>query len=222
MEETKKRCYTGMKIKNWKNVPLPKRCEGLRKTKSGLIIPYVILIDSAGQEHFKINDSEKVQFCRRYRVCAICGQYLLGEYWLIGGPKAAFHKHGAYVDTPMHYECGNYAAQVCPFIAARSYNTMMHDLKQIKSKVAPDDKRLVLIDPTMDAYRPDLFVLLKCNDFDITFASEHQIYILPKRPYEAFEFWKNGEKLPNEQGMDIVKGLNLNPEEMINDNTERR
>ena len=66
-----------------------------------------------------MNDAAKVLACGHRKVCGICGQKLERDVWLIGGPGAAFHEHGAFLDPPMHRGCAIYALMVCPYLGAR-------------------------------------------------------------------------------------------------------
>lgn len=190
---------------DWKTIPIPAYMKDLKMDSRGYPIPYIIFCDTNGVYHFKINDHKKTMECLDTRICAICGRGLGKDMWLAGGPLAAFHPDGAYIDTPMHHECGQYALQVCPYLATRFYKEIEIDL----SKVAAKDN--VFIDPTMIPGRPDLFVFIKISDFKtIPGKLPGQKYVIPSRPYLETEFWNKGQRLSEMQAEVILtKGRSL-------------
>jgi hypothetical protein len=104
---------------SWREIPIPVYMQDLERYRRGFTIPFIVLRDNTGKAHFQINDSLKVNQAINERLCAICGKPLGSDMWLAGGPLSAFHPHGAYVDTPTHQECGNYAMRVCPYLAVK-------------------------------------------------------------------------------------------------------
>ena len=178
---------------HWKEVPLPERMKDLPFDSRGFPIPYVIYWDKSGVPQFKINDEKKSQKCLLDRLCAICGQKLGDDMWLTGGAQSAFHERGAYFDTPMHHECGVYALKVCPYLASRNYNTLM---PEEKFKNVDADPGMLFIDPTMDPTRPEVFIFIKFSDFTVRrIPKSPKRYVVPKRPYEAVEFWDKGQRI---------------------------
>jgi hypothetical protein len=175
---------------NWKNIPIPNRMADLERDSRGYPIPYIIYRDQSGRAHFQINDDARRTKCINLGLCAICGGLLNDDVWLVGGALSAFHKHGAYIDTPTHHECNTYAMQVCPYLAAPSYAKRLDD--KTLSKVDKEEGR-VFIDNTMLPDRPDFFVCVKPTHIVLTGNG----YLSPVRPYEALEVWKQGVLLPN-------------------------
>lgn len=184
---------------NWRDVPVPHYMKDLEKDpRTGFPIPYIIFKDDAGVYHFKINDHEKSMECMVTRICPICARGLGDDMWLVGGPLAAFHPQGAYNDTAMHYECGKYALQVCPYLATKSYRQTEIDLEKISS-----EKSRIYVDPTMIPGRPDLFVYIKISDFYILPQSEVTFCVKPHNPYLETEYWNKGKKI-SEMDAEII------------------
>src|SRR4051812_10254945 len=112
---------------NWKDTPIPAEMQELTKDNRGYTIPFIVLRDDHNKPHFQINDTKKIMDCLLGRRCAICGKELKDDIWLTSGPLSAFHPNGAYIDTPVHHACGQYAMQVCPYLAAPAYNKRLDD-----------------------------------------------------------------------------------------------
>lgn len=176
---------------NWKDIPLPDKMKNL-ETYRGFPVPYVILKDNSGVYQFKINDEVKRQKCIDIGLCAICGKLLGRDTWLIGGPLSAFHDHGAFVDTPGHYECYVYALQVCPYLAMRSYTPVLIDTDKVDMP-----ESTVFVDPTVIIDRPEVFALIHITGFRIQDNGRlMSSYLIPRRPYLAIELWDQGLRVP--------------------------
>lgn len=182
---------------NWKSVPLPDKMKDLPRDKRGYPVPFIILRDKNGY-HFKINDSLRVQYCKAKGKCAICGNILGDDSYLIGGVASAFHKNGRYIDTPVHKECGDYALRVCPFLAIKHYNSMM-DVEKVMSKV--EDESLIGVDYTVDPNRPAVYVMLKPKKIEF----EHSGYIRAKRPFKEVIFYDGGKQIDKNEAWSLVE-----------------
>lgn len=139
-------------------VPLPQRMRTLRKDVRGYPVPFLVLIDKSGVPQFTINDHTKAFACQRKHLCAICGKKFERnpstfeyEMWFVGGSRCFLHSNGAFLDPPMHRECGEYALRVCPFLAARRYIARIDDAK-LSTVDLPEDRALVRTEHMM----PDL------------------------------------------------------------------
>lgn len=176
---------------DWKKVPLPERMRNLPTDHRGYPIPANILKDENGVYHFIINDENKRQEQIRLQNCAICDGPLNGEFWFVGGPLSALHPEGAYIDTAQHYECVTYALQVCPYLATRPYKRP--DPEKVRERVAKSSKEEIFVDPTMIPGQPDVFLLVKSNEFQII---NHGQYVKPVRALEL-EAWVDGVKQPS-------------------------
>lgn len=179
---------------NFKAIPIPERMQRLPRDARGYPIPFLVFVDSEGKPHFTINDHRKAWQCRTEDRCGICGDTLFRGRWFVGGPKAALHEHGAYIDAPMHDECAHYALQVCPYLAAPRWT------KELGAFSKPADG-LVLVDPTQDPERPALFVAVMAIGHTIT---EPSGYYRPKRPYRKLEYWLQGKEITAREAASIV------------------
>jgi hypothetical protein len=137
-------------------VPLPKPMRTLPRDPRGYPIPYIVLVDASKQAQFTINDVRKVSVCIKRRLCAICGKRMdVADMWFAGGSRCFLHPLGAFIDPPMHMECGTYAMEVCPFLAARRYTGRI-DAAKLDPADLPEGMSLVDV-PYMNPRLPALF-----------------------------------------------------------------
>lgn len=185
---------------NWKNTPLPAYMKDIPKDPRGYPIPFVVF-GGKDKTYFQVNDSQKIEYVLEHDLCAICGKKLGADKWLVGGPGSAFHPHGAYIDTPTHYQCLEYALQVCPYLAAPNY-TKRIDASNIK----PEDKvdNLLFQDPTSDPSRVPFFVAIHITGFTVTRPGVNQRYLIANKDYLAVEFWNDGIKLDKDTVMKLL------------------
>jgi hypothetical protein len=179
----------------------------LKLDRRGYPIPAGALIDKAGRPHFTVMDEAKRQKIIIGGFCAICGRKLHKVKWLVGGPASAFHKHGAYLDPPMHLDCLTYALQVCPYLAAPRYTGLIEDATINPAHMPPG--MAIMHDEGMMDKRPPVFVA-------VAFTKQHNVkdkiqrritYIRPDRPLVDRQFWQNGNQLPSFAGDDIVTSV---------------
>src|SRR5436190_18407869 len=104
-----------------REIPIPKKMKALGKDERGYPIPYIVLRDANNKPNFAANNTLRQLKSLVEKRCPICGSKLDQLLWFVGGPLSAFHEHGKYLDTAMHYECMTYALQVCPYLAAPHY-----------------------------------------------------------------------------------------------------
>jgi hypothetical protein len=156
-----------------------------------------------------INDTERVSACGRRKVCGICGQKLERDAWLIGGPAAAFHEHGAYLDPPMHHDCATYALRVCPYIATRYAGRI--DMALAKHGKWDARMRLVIASDESDLpQQPPFFVLAKPLKV-IAEKSAPKGSVLrfhPLRPWQAVEFWHHGQQITEPEARALLASSN--------------
>lgn len=130
-------------MKDWQKVPKPERVAKLDVDERGYPIFYAIEPPPGSELDFRVlNMAHHLEIAMR-NLCAICGEK--NDYWLnfIGGPMCVkgrggdrMREHlahlkegepfvppsistdifGVFGDGPMHFECANYALQVCPFL----------------------------------------------------------------------------------------------------------
>lgn len=192
-------------MRNFKSIPIPelmdKHCE---RDPRGIPVPYVILKDKEGKYHFKINDSLKSVRCALNSLCTICGQELPeNDAWLVGGIASAFDPQGCYVDLPVHKCCGEYALQVCPYLAIREYDSKI-DMEKLKNLFQGDFQ---LHNPTVDPDRLPLFVFLRPVQLGLRFTHDGGIRVIPiNRNYHEVEYWRDGQKISNDQVVNFLTG----------------
>lgn len=177
-------------MKNFKDVPLPDNMKNCETDPRGLPVPYVVLKDSSGKFHFKVNDTEKQFKCMSEHLCHICGLKLGSDMWMLGGPGSAFDSRGCYIDGPIHRECGHYALQVCPYLAYKGYQPHL-DLDKIQAQIAT---KLILHNPTVDMDRVPLFAFGKTSGVEYHTGGVNLI-CAPRKPFLALEFWNDGVQL---------------------------
>lgn len=183
---------------NWKDVPIPAKMQDMEKDVRGYPIPYIILRHE-GKPYFIVNDEHKVFECIVKMKCAICGKPLEDDVWLVGGILSALHPNGAYKDTPIHHECGQYALKVCPYLAmGREY---VHE--SVAPKMQKKIPHMIFVDPTMIPERPDMFIFVKAQGISVS----PQLYVRPHKPFAAYEFWKDGVQLTEAQAAERLKGV---------------
>jgi hypothetical protein len=162
----------------WKSIPIPEKMKLLEKDARGYPISFTTIRDEKGQPFFPISDEYKVYQVADERKCGICGKKLEDDIWIVGGPLPAFHPGGAYLDPAIHYECGTYALQVCPYLAVPIYSKKIHE-EGVKGK-------------------PPFFVFAKISDYKIIPMPSTKTYIAPAKPLLKVEYWLNGAKINRE------------------------
>ena len=192
------------KIYDPSKVPVPQLildyCE---RDPRGLYVPFVVLKTDDGKYHFKINDQYKSRICMMENLCSICGQKLTEDnMWLLGGIGSAFDENGAYIDLPIHRECGHYALQVCPYMAVRNYNSTL-DLEKLKMTLPGTS----LHNPTVDQDRLPLFVFIRPSFIKHGNVLRGDTYVRAIPPLLDVEFWRDGEIIDSQEDVNIyIKG----------------
>lgn len=191
------------------SVPIPARLACLGRDRRGYPIPVGVYRDEDGRPHFTINDEPKRQRHMRNGICPLCGGKLYRGRWFVGGPRAAFHPYGAYIDPPMHTECVRYALQVCPFLAAPSYGRRIED----KTLGEQRDGTLLLVEEECRDERPPLFVALMATGqqavrFDDSVMAGGMTgairFLRPRRPFSRVEYWRHGVQISEAEAKPIV------------------
>jgi hypothetical protein len=193
------------------DVPIPLDLQRNDRDRRGLPIPFVVYRDIKGVPHFTINDVSVVDEVLSKKLCGLCGKPLKpGQIWLIGGPGSSFLEDGMYIDPFMHEECGRYAAQVCPFIAASSYSKRI-EAKTLKLEDVHDAAQVH--DNQIAPPRPLFFALTRTSGFTLIDPQDGsgQKYILPDRPWLEVEFWQNGKRIAQREAerIALTSGLSL-------------
>jgi hypothetical protein len=180
--------------------PIPERMASLPRDRRGLPIPVVVARDREGLPQFAVNDSLVSRQCVARKLCPICGQRLTKELWFAGGPGSAFHPGGAYFDPAMHHECMAFALQSCPYLALPNYVSKMAAKMPVLEKQMCDE---LLVDPSVDPDRPLVFVAVMAFGQSVEEWGRFS-HLQPLRPYHAVEFWRHGQQLSFDEGLQIV------------------
>jgi len=187
------------------SIPIPARMSHLKVDPRGYAIPYGVVIDRDGTVHFAIND-ERVRISSiESNLCSLCGKPLLRGRWFVGGPLAAFHPYGAFIDPPMHYECSHYALQVCPYLAAPRY---VKEIGKTKAEAADFGGGMaIMLDNTMQPGRPrdDLFIAINAIAQEMLETGN----VKPKHPYVTIEYWKHGKLIERLTGSALKKRIDV-------------
>lgn len=192
---------------NLQTTPIPRRMARLPRDPRGYPIPVVVLRDRQGKPHFTTNDHKVTLRMARERRCHICGQHLVNQaqvnpvrhMWFAGGVLSAFHPDGAYNDGPMHHECMQYAMQVCPYLAVRTWTGEIMD-----KTLQPDPNVLrLMVDATSIPGRPEVFVAVCVSTYSYTRVNNFYGFKI-RQPYIAREYWRHGQQLTEEEAQPLV------------------
>lgn len=191
-------------MKSWKHVPIPELMQHLELNKRGYPVPYIVLRDKEGIPHFAINDDSVVEKCIAEDLCSICGTKLSSDKWVLGGPMSTFHPQGAFIDIPVHHQCGHYALQVCPYLAFSIYNAKS-DVTRINTEKF--DNQVAFVNPTQTSERVPFFVFSHISGYRVARPRYGERYIYPNKPYITLEFWNDGVILTEEQVQTLLQTL---------------
>jgi hypothetical protein len=182
-------------------VEVPGRMRLLGKDRRGYPVPWIVQRDLTGRPFFVMNDVAKVVACGRQKLCGICGQKLERDSWLIGGPGAAFHEHGAFLDPPMHKACATYALRVCPYIAAR-YTGRVDEALVSHGKWDP--RQRTIKEDGMLPEQPPFFVLARAATVRAVVELPEPPRFHPRRPWLAVEFWRHGVEISDSDARELL------------------
>lgn len=190
-------------MKDWKSVPIPDKLKVLEKDKRGYPIPFSILRDSFGNPAFSGLDDCVIENCISTKSCSLCGTSLESDMWLVGEPMVALYSGGKFLEPPVHYDCGKYALQVCPYLLFSNYlnkNSLTdHPIfKEIAFRTQPTEATIQLF-----------WVFSKIGDFTIGVVPPDIREIIPEKPFLEIEFWKNGERISTTKARELVIENNL-------------
>lgn len=103
-----------------KNLPIPERMKRF-PLWNGFPVHFTVFRDKQGVPDFQVMYETRRIECFRKNWCHLCGRNLApGPYHFIGSEKCI--RLRAFIDGPMHIECAEYAAKVCPFLSSPSYH----------------------------------------------------------------------------------------------------
>lgn len=180
---------------DFKLIPIPSRMQSLPKDKRGYPIPYNVFI-AQGELVFSVNSHDATWDCADNKLCTICGCELQDNTWLIGGPLSAFHPEGAFLDLPIHKECGLYALQVCPYLAIPAYSNLK-DAEALGHKFGFIAETL-----TAQNTKAPFFVFAKVSDWKVI---PDPFIISPKKPYLEVEYWWERKQITAQEAVKLYE-----------------
>lgn len=184
-------------------MPLPKRMRTLERDARGYPIPFIVLRDRSGTPQFTINDDRRTSQCISQKLCAICGKRfdmhrdpkvpgaVFLQMWFVGGSRCFLHRHGAFVDPPLHLDCAEYALRVCPFLAAPSYAKRIDD-KKLKPGDLAEGMALHRHEHMMPR-QPERFGLGCASAYQRVEPSPGSVLFVVAR-WDYVEWWRNGAR----------------------------
>lgn len=181
---------------------IPECLKSLPQDRRGFPIPVNVARGRDGTPYFTITDPEARHRLLKEDRCHVSGRKLLRGRWLIGGPSAAFHPNGAFLDGPMLDEASLFSVRTCPYIAAPKYLKRIDDAQLQNSPDA--DLFAIKFHQEVSEDRPALFVRLMTTGQRLVPSSEGDSLVVPKRPYSRVEFWQHGKLLKFEEGVEMA------------------
>jgi hypothetical protein len=182
---------------------MPERIARLPRDKRGYPIPWNVLVADDGTPFFTVNDDRKAWRAVREGLCPICGERLGRWCWLVGGPRSAFDPYGAYLDLPMHRDCGEFSLATCPYLALPRY---LGRIDVVNPEKLPPEAR-ILLNETMIPERPELFVAVLSDKIQLLDNSPLLPHFRPIPPFVEWTFWRHGQQIPAHRAMPILRGI---------------
>lgn len=182
---------------------LPPRIAQLPKDSRGYPIPWNVLRGVDDAPLFTVNDDRRHWLALRQGLCPICGERLGRWIWFVGGPRSAFDEHGWYLDLPGHQECMTFALATCPYLALPRY---MGRIDVADASKLPQEAR-ILIDETMIADRPELFVAVASHGAEIQDRGLLFPYTRPVRPAFGYQYWRHGRRLSEAEALPLLRDV---------------
>lgn len=165
--------------------PMPPELAQRPRDRRGLPIPFIAVVKPDGVPDYTVNDVDRVEECAERGLCALSGLPMgRDDVWFIGGPKAAYHPAGAFLDPPGKRVCLEWAAQVCPFIALTKFEGFKRGAPVIEGATT-------ILNPHSETDRPPYFVLARCDGYH--FEAEDLVHF-PNRPWREAQHWREGER----------------------------
>ena len=107
----------------------------------------------------------------------------------------------------MHYECMEYALQVCPYLAMPRFLVRDSQARLNALQAQMGSGEVWLVDNTQNPDRPVVFVAIKAYGQTIYPGADLSLLIEPLRPYHAVEFWNQGQRIGFQEGLELVRTL---------------
>jgi hypothetical protein len=132
-----------------KKVPIPHRLKRF-PTYRGYPVHFTVYVSQDGIPNFKSMDESRRMKAFEENLCHLCGWKLRPPFAFIGGPESV--KAHRFVDGPMHVDCAEYAAKVCPFLSNPSY-------------MVNYNSRLGMEGGELENIRPEKMALVECDRY---------------------------------------------------------
>lgn len=152
----------------------------LPKDVRGYPIPFTVNYDKKGKPQFPVIDMEKWEQCTRFRLCGVTGSFLGKGIAFVGGLKSLESR--CYMDPAMIPEAAEYAAQVCPFIAAPKFGYRKH---------TPEETEVIKM---MSTDRPDTFAIGYTDGYQIHRYADGSM-VLQANPFTRATYWRHGKQI---------------------------
>jgi hypothetical protein len=152
-------------------VPMPPQIAKLPRDHRGYPIFKMVTYPDGGH-NFTGQSGDTVIECVEKKLCAICGEEL-GPVVAFLGPIGIFDVERRNVsDPPMHRECVEYAARVCPFILMGGWD------REGKKGWNPEHSP----EGTVGAERPGKLVMLIVDEYAVYWSQEGQPFFFLYKP----------------------------------------
>lgn len=164
------------------HVEVPPKLAGRPRDRRGYPIPWMVQLDAHGLPDFRVTNADRWVLAVKAKLCAMCGDPLGRHLAFIGGPVS--FRTRLFTDLPMHKECGLYAIQVCPFLAAPSfrYATTLPSMDGVRTELQTTE---------MVPTRPDRFFIATTHRYEVIQTSEGSV-LAQAAPWEWFQWWRHG------------------------------
>lgn len=177
---------------DWRAVPLPATIADLPRDPRGFPIP-VVTPRGSGEPAFGGISSPRLIVCGGNDLCGVCGAPLGDEVWVVSDGEdvseeamAAALAKGVPVrnmapqaEAPLHFECGLYAAAVCPFLAHPTARRTEDSVVDARGSLRPERLQLRKIEG---------FELVESADFGFGFLHGRVLeYIVVEAGTQAAE-----------------------------------
>jgi hypothetical protein len=179
---------------------IPECLASMPRDRRGYPIPVTAARDAKGNPLYVVTDFHARERMVAEDRCHLSGRKLFRGRWFIGGPMAAFHEHGAFLDGPMLDEASLFAVRTCPFIAAPNYSKRVDEL--IADRAVKDGAAMtVRMEEKAVEDRPVLFARVMTVGNRIVPSDTGAPIFVPKKPYRKVEFWRHGVLLDFREGL---------------------
>ena len=169
-----------------------------RPRYNGYIVPFFVAWyvgdhqvnenEPGARPSFPTTDFGRMNTCRKFNRCWICGQKMGAFKAFVFGPASAIA--GASYEPPSHRDCARYAVQACPFLTDENAKHVLERNENYKLKQGEG------VLPEVSPYNPGLAVIYIVRNYQFRMQDRARgigVFELPSKP-ESIEFWREGHK----------------------------